>query len=38
MVLKDFIKEEQNGAIFCKIGKSSLKMRGKGGYLPYREY
>lgn len=38
MVLEDFIKEEQNGAIFCKIGKSSLKMWGKGGYFPYREY
>lgn len=33
-----FIKEEQNGATFCKIGKSSLKMRGKGGHFPYRDY
>lgn len=33
-----FLKEERNGVIFCKIGKSSKSVRGKGGYFPYREY
>ncbi|SEU28827.1 hypothetical protein SAMN05443270_4624 [Lacrimispora sphenoides] len=38
MTLDDLIKEEHNGAIFCKIGKSSINMWGKGGYFPYRDY
>lgn len=38
MNLDYFIKEEQNGATFCKIGKSSLKMWGKGGHFPYRDH
>lgn len=38
MNLDDFLEEEKNGIIFCKIGKSSDKMWGKGGYFPYRDY
>lgn len=38
MNLDDFIEEEKEGVIFCKIGKSSQKMLGKGGYFPYRDY
>lgn len=38
MTLDDLIKEEHNGAIFCKIGKSSVNMWGKGGYFSYRDY
>lgn len=38
MLLNDFIKEEDEGVIFCKIGKSSEKIWGKGGYFPYRDY
>lgn len=38
MNLDDFLAEEKDGVIFCKIGKSSEKMWGKGGYFPYRDY
>lgn len=38
MNLYDFLAEERNGVIFCKIGKSSNEMWGKGGYFPYRDY
>ena len=38
MNLNDLIREEENGIIFCKIGKNSLEMWGKGGHFPYRDY
>lgn len=38
MNLVDFLEEEKNGVIFCKIGKSSDEIYGKGGYFPYRDY
>lgn len=38
MNLYDFLEEEKKGVIFCKIGKSSEKMWGKGGHFPFREY
>ena len=38
MTLDDLIKEEKQGVIFCKIGKSSSEMWGKGGFFPYRDY
>lgn len=38
MNLNDFLEEENRGIIFCKIGKSSNKMWGKGGHFPYRDY
>ena len=38
MILQDFLEEERNGIIFCKIGKSSESVRGKGGFFPYRDY
>lgn len=38
MNLGDFLEEEKNGVIFCKIGKSSDDMWGKGGHFPYRDY
>lgn len=38
MTLQELILEEENGSIFCKIGKSSNSICGKGGYFPYRDY
>lgn len=38
MNLYHLIEEEERGTIFCKIGKSSDVMWGKGGHFPYRDY
>lgn len=38
MNLYHLIEEEERGTIFCKIGKSSDEMWGKGGHFPYRDY
>lgn len=38
ITLEDFIKEESNGIIFCKIGKSNPNAGRKGGYYPYNDY
>ena len=38
MRIEDILKEEEQGQIFCKIGKSMPDVQGKGGYFPYEEH
>ena len=36
--IEDYIKEESEGIIFCKIGKSNRTAGRKGNYCPYHNY